>query len=95
MNYWLYNPVGQKIVVSRNVNFKEILNNGYSSFKIDEGVPFSAHCEEIPENEQTIPEPEVPLDDSHEDELLVQFISVVEDAPYSQFEKSDLNSKAC
>ncbi|KMQ91974.1 transcriptional regulator [Lasius niger] len=29
---------------------------------------------------QTILEPEVPLDDSHGDELLVQFISVVEDA---------------
>lgn len=95
MNYRLYNPVGQKIVVSRNVNFKEILNNGYSSFKIDEGVPFNVHREEISENEQTILEPEVPLDDSHGDELLVQFISVVEDAVRTRSLRNRISIRSC
>ncbi|KMQ84843.1 pol polyprotein [Lasius niger] len=70
------NPIVQKIVVSRDVNFKEILNNGYSSLKIDEDVPFSVHRKKIPVNKQTT-EPEVPLDDSRGDEQPAR--SVVKD----------------
>lgn len=69
-NYRLYDPVGQKITVSRDVNFKEILNNNNDSLlqKTDD-IPVSISRENISEEEQTIPENEVLLNDGHEDEL--------------------------